>query len=198
MSTNNIYSPDNSDKVEKEFTLSVLTEDKAGLLNHITIIFTRRKMNITSLNVSTTEVAGVSRFTIVLTSTREVIEKVVKQIRKLIDVLGAFVYDENEVYYQEIALYKVPTQVFLNGNNIEDLVRNNGARILVIEQDHIIIEKTGHKSETHELYKKLEPFGLLEFVRSGRVAISKSKRKTEAYIKQLEDAQSNYLSIKEF
>lgn len=193
-----IYSEDHSDKVEKEFTLSVLTEDKAGLLNHITIIFTRRKINITSLNVSTTEVAGVSRFTIVLTSTRERIEKVVKQIRKLIDVLGAFVYDEDQIYYQEIALYKVPTKVFLNGSKIEDLVRNNGARILVIEEDHIIIEKTGHKKDTHDLYKKLEPHGLLEFVRSGRVAISKSKRKTEAFIKQLEDAESNVLSIKEF
>ncbi|WP_421876418.1 acetolactate synthase small subunit [Marinoscillum sp.] len=193
-----IYSEDHSDKVEKEFTLSVLTEDKAGLLNHITIIFTRRKINITSLNVSTTEVAGVSRFTIVLNSTRERIEKVVKQIRKLIDVLGAFVYDEDQIYYQEIALYKVPTKVFLNGSKIEDLVRNNGARILVIEEDHIIIEKTGHKKDTHDLYKKLEPHGLLEFVRSGRVAISKSKRKTEAFIKQLEDAESNVLSIKEF
>ncbi|HCX20875.1 MAG: acetolactate synthase small subunit [Flammeovirgaceae bacterium] len=196
--TKSLYSEDTSDQVEKEFTLSVLTEDKAGLLNHITIIFTRRKINITSLNVSTTEVPGVSRFTIVLTSTRERIEKVVKQIRKLIDVLGAFVYDESDIYYQEIALYKVPTQVFLNGSKIEDLVRNNGARILVIEKDHIIIEKTGHKEETHDLYKKLEPHGLLEFVRSGRVAISKSKRKTEAFIKQLEDAESNLLSIKEF
>ena len=193
-----LYSEDHSDKTEKEFTLSVLTEDKAGLLNHITIIFTRRKLNISSLNVSTTEVAGVSRFTIVLTTTREKVEKVIKQIRKLIDVLGAFVYNEDQIYYQEIALYKVPTSAFLNGNKIETLVRNNGARILVIEEDHIIIEKTGHKHETHELYKALEPFGLLEFVRSGRVAISKSKRKTEAYIKELENSDSNKLSIKDF
>lgn len=193
-----LYSEDNSEISEREFILSVLTEDKAGLLNNITIIFTRRKINITSLNVSTTEVPGVSRFTIVVTSSRERIEKVVNQIRKLIDVLGAFVYEEDETYYQEIALYKVPTQVFMNGSKIEDLVRNNGARILVIEQDHIIIEKTGHKRDTHDLYKKLEPHGLLEFVRSGRIAISKSKRKTEAFIKQLEDARSNLLSIKEF
>lgn len=196
--TKSLYSENHSEQEEKEFTLSVLTEDKSGLLNHITIIFTRRNINIASLNVSTTEVDGVSRFTIVVRSTRERIEKVVKQIRKLIDVLGAFVYDDDEIYYQEIALYKVPTQVFLNDSKIEDLVRNNGARILVIEQDHIIIEKTGHKQETHDLYKKLEPYGLLEFVRSGRIAISKSKRKTEAFIKQLEDAGSNKLSIKEF
>jgi len=195
---NLIYSEDSSDKVEKEFTVSVLTEDKSGLLNHITIIFNRRKINLESLNVSTTEVAGVSRFTIVLTSTREKIEKVVNQIRKLIDVLGAFVYDEDEIYYQEIALYKVPTAIFLEGNSIETLVRNNGARILVIEKDHIVIEKTGHKSDTRAMYELLEPYGLLEFVRSGRVAISKSKRKTEAYIKQLEDSSSNQLSIKDF
>ncbi len=193
-----LYSSNDKVLEEKEFTISVLTEDKAGLLNHITIIFTRRKINISSLNVSSTEVTGVSRFSIVVNTTRESVEKVVKQIRKLVDVLGAFVYDEDQIYYQEIALYKVPTSVFLNGNKIETLVRNNGARILVIEKDHIVIEKTGHKSETHELYQLLEPYGLLEFVRSGRVAISKSKRKTEAYIKELESSDSNKLSIKDF
>jgi len=193
-----IYSEDHSDKMEKEFTLSVLTENRAGLLNQISIIFTRRKINIESLNVSTTEVQGISRFTIVVTSTRERIEKVVGQIRKLIDVLGSFLYEEDQIYYQEIALYKMPTKVFLNGHSIETLVRSNGARILVIEEDHIVIEKTGHKNETHDLYKKLEPLGLLEFVRSGRVAISQSKRKTEAYIRELENSSSNQLNIKDF
>ncbi|MBV6639993.1 MAG: acetolactate synthase small subunit [Cyclobacteriaceae bacterium] len=197
--SNSLYNEDHSeDKTIKDFTLSVLTEDKAGLLNHITIIFNRRKINLNSLNVSTTEVPGVSRFTIVVNTTRETIEKVVKQIRKLIDVLGAFVYEDDQIYYQEIALYKVPTAVFLNGTSIETLVRNSGARILVVEKDHIVIEKTGHKSDTHDLYKKLEPHGLLEFVRSGRVAISKSKRKTEAFIKMLEDSTENKLTIKDF
>ncbi len=193
-----LYSEDHSDKSIRDYTLSVLTEDRAGLLNQITIIFTRRKINLSSLNVSTTEVKGVSRFTIVVTTTRERIEKVVKQIRKLIDVLGAFVYEDDQIYYQEIALYKVPTDVFLNGTSIETLVRNSGARILVVEKDHIIIEKTGHKKDTHDLYKKLEPHGLLEFVRSGRVAISKSKRRTESFIKMLEDSTANKLTIKDF
>jgi len=177
----------------RSFTLSVLTEDKSGLLNHITIIFTRRKINIDSLNVSTTEVAGVSRFTIVVSSTREQIEKVVKQIRKLVDVIGAFVYEEHQIHYQEIALYKVPTKVFLGGDKIEKLVRDNGARILVIEEDYIILEKTGHKTETSDLFKKLEPYGVLEFVRSGRVAISMSKRKTETLLKELEEIKTNLL-----
>ena len=124
----------------REFTLSVLTEDKSGLLNLLTIIFTRRNLNISSLNVSNSEVRGVSRFTIVTQTSKDMVGKVVKQIRKLIDVLGAFVYEEDQIFYQEIALYKVPTQAFLEGNRIEDLVRNSGARILVIEKDHIIID----------------------------------------------------------
>ena len=187
-----------STSTPKNFTLSVLTEDKAGLINQLTIIFTKRKINISSLNVSNSEVAGVSRFTIVTRTSRNMVDKIVKQIRKLIDVLGAFVYEEDQIFYQEIALYKVPTKAFINGNSVEDLVRNSGARILVVEEDCIIIEKTGHSKETHDLYQKLEPFGLLEFIRSGRVAVSKSTRKTEAYIKGLEASNSNKLSIKDF
>ena len=187
-----------STSTPRDFTLSVLTEDKAGLINQLTIIFTKRKINISSLNVSNSEVAGVSRFTIVTRASRNMVDKIVKQIRKLIDVLGAFVYEEDQIFYQEIALYKVPTKAFINGNSVEDLVRNSGARILVVEEDCIIIEKTGHSKETHDLYQKLEPFGLLEFIRSGRVAVSKSTRKTEAYIKGLEASNSNKLSIKDF
>lgn len=168
------------------FTISVLTENKSGLLNAITIIFTRRKINIEALNVSETEIEGVSRFTIVIKSCFDRAEQVVKQLNKVIEVLGAFLYREDEVYYQEVALFKMGTAAFLNNNTIERVVRNNGARILVIERDHIIIEKTGHRDEIRALRDKLEPFGLLEYVRSGRVAISKSKRKTQEFVRDLE------------
>ena len=151
----------------REFTLSVLTEDKSGLINQLTIIFTKRKININSLNVSVTEVKGVSRFTIVIETSKDMIDNIVKQIRKLIDVLGAFVYEEDQIFYQEIALYKVPKYAIVDGKSIEDLVSKSGARILVIETDYMIIEKTGKAKETHDLYQKLEPFGLLEFIRSG-------------------------------
>ena len=170
---------------KRSFNLSILTENKSGLLNAVTIIFTRRKINIESINVSETEVEGVSRYTIVIETTREQAEKVVKRIRKLIDVFWAFVYENDEIFYQEIALYKVPTKVFLNGDNAEHLVRNNGARILVIEEDFIIIEKTGHQHETRDLLEKLKPYGVLEFVRSGRIAMSKSTRRTDLFLKEL-------------
>jgi len=197
MKKKGIYQFKTYKKESKEYTLSVLTENKAGLLNHITIIFNRRKINIDSLNVSTSEVKGVSRFTIVVKANKEKIIKILNQINKLIDVLGAFLYEEGEIYYQEIALYKLSTKIFLKGDNVEKIVRENGAKIIIIEEDHTIIQKTGTKSETQKLYNELEKFGsILEFVRSGRVAVSKSKRKTENFIKELEKIKSNKLNIK--
>ncbi len=186
---------DSENKIE-EYTLSVLTEDKAGLLNHITIIFNRRKMNINSLNVSTTEVKGVSRFTIVVNSSKEKIIKILNSINKLVDVLGAFLYDESEIYFQEIALYKLPTKIFLKGQKVEKLIKSHGAKILVIEKQHTIIQKTGSKIETQKLYNDLDKFGeILEFARSGRVALSKKKRKTVNFLKELEKTRSNKLNI---
>ena len=182
----------------EEYTISVLTEDKPGLLNKLTIIFNRRKINIQSLNVSTTEIPGVSRYTLVVHGEKSALDKVVKQIRKLIDVLGAFIYDKNEIYYQEIALYKLSLDSFRENVSIEQLLRKYGAKILAIEDDQIVLEKTGTQEDTHQLYEALEPHGILEFVRSGRVALSKSKRKTEAFIHELETAKSRNLSIKEF
>ena len=116
------------------------------------------------------------------------------QIRKHIDVLGAFVYEEDEIHYQEIALYKVPTKIFLGGVEVEKIIRANNARILVIEKDYIIIEKTGLKNETQQLLDILKQYGVLEFVRSGRVAISRSKRKTETFLEELEKSTTHSLN----
>ena len=197
MKKRGIYQVDKSEKILKEFTLSVLTEDKSGLLNHITIIFNRRNLNIDSLNVSSSEIKGVSRFTIVVKTTFESATKVVKQIKKLVDVLGAFLYGEDQIYYQEIALYKLSTKIFLKGQKVENIVRSYGGKILIIEKNHTIIIKTGSKTETQKLYNELEKFGgILEFVRSGRVAVSKSTRKTKSFLNELEKIKSNKLNIK--
>jgi acetolactate synthase-1/3 small subunit len=189
-----IYQDYKETALRKRYTISVLSEDRPGLLNRVTIIFTRRKLNIESINVSTSEVPGVSRYTLVVNTTKDQADKVVNQIRKLVEVLGAFVYEEDEIYYQEIALYKVPTKIFLHGNKIENLVRSNNARLLVIEEDYIVIEKTGHKHETQQLFNLLNEYGVLEFVRSGRVAISKSKRRTQHYLDELENSETHILN----
>jgi len=183
---------------EKLFTISILTEDKPGLLNKITIIFNRRKINIRSLNVSSSEIQGVSRYTLVVLLNEIDVEKIVKQIRRVVDVLGSFYYEEDEIYYREIALYKLSLEVYNSNKELEQLIRNHGAKVIATEGDQIVLEKTGYKQETHELYDALLPYDLLEFVRSGRVALSKSKRRTEAFIHELENSTSNTLSIKEF
>ena len=183
---------------EKKYTISVLTEDKPGLLNQITIIFNRRKINVDSLNVSSSEVKGVSRYTIVVHLTEPQVEKIVKQIRKVVDVLGSFFYEEDDIYTREIALYKLSLEVYESKEELKQLIKDHDARIIAMEDEQVVIEKTGSKMETHELYDALEPYDLLEFVRSGRVALSKSKRRTEAFIHELETSTSNTLSIKEF
>jgi len=189
-----IYQDSSEQLAEKQFTLSILTEDKPGLLNTVTIVFTRRKLNIDMINVSASEVEGVSRYTIVLTTTRDLVEKVVKQIRKHVDVLGAFVYEEDEIHYQEIALFKVPTEIFIGGVEVENIIRTNNARILVIERDYTVIEKTGHKHEIATLFKVLKKYGVMEFVQSGRISISKSKKKTEVFLQELENSTTHSLS----
>jgi acetolactate synthase-1/3 small subunit len=111
-----------------------------------------------------------------------------------VDVLGAFVYEEDEIHYQEIALFKVPTEIFLGGVEVETIIRSNNARILVIERDYTVIEKTGHKHEIATLFKVLRKYGVMEFVQSGRISISKSKKKTEVFLQELENSTTHSLS----
>lgn len=174
--------------MNKEYTLSIFTENKIGLLQRLTVIFTRRKINIDSLTTSESEVKGVYRFTIVINTTSEQVTKIVKQIEKQIGVLKAFSFKEDEIVYQEIALYKVPTKSLAHGNDVETLIRKHNAHILTVEPEYIIIEKAGHKDETQELFEKLLPFGVLQFARSGRVAVTKQIKEFTSYLRDLEEA----------
>jgi len=173
--------------MKEEFTISVFSENQVGLLNRITIIFTRRHINIESLTVSESAIKGIYKFTIVVNTTRIMIKKVVKHIEKLVEVLKAFYHTKDEIFYQEIALYKVSTNVLTTNKEFERLVRTHNARIIEVTNDYTIIEKTGHKNETQDLLEKLEQFGVLQFVRSGRVAITKMKKEIlTKYLKKLE------------
>ena len=174
------------ESLERPFTVSIFTENTIGMLNRITIIFTRRHLNIDSITASETEIKNVHRYTIVLQTTREQIDKVVGQIEKLVDVLKSFVHEDDEVVHQEIALYKIKTTE-LKSINVEHVVRENSAKILTVDPDFIVIEKTGHKAETRVLFEKLKPFGILEFARSGRVAVTKTMKELSAYLKELEN-----------
>ena len=156
------------------YTVTVYTENQVGLLNQISIIFTRRQLNIESLSVSGSAIEGVHKFTITTYSDRETMEKLVKQIEKRIDVLRAFFYTDDEIIFQEVALYKVPTDKLLDDRSIEDLIRKHNARILEVNRTYTVIEKSGHPDETQSLFEELSRYDVMQFVRSGRVAITKS------------------------
>lgn len=172
--------------MKKEFTISVFSEHKVGLLHRITVIFSRRKINIESLNTSESEVRGIYRFTIVINATEDVAKTVTKQIEKQIGILKAFYHTLDEIVYQEIALYKVPTEAFANGDEVEILIRRHNARILTIEPEYIVVEKTGHKDETKELFRALEHYGVLQFARSGRIALTKQIKEISTYLKEID------------
>ena len=156
------------------YTVTVYSENQVGLLNQISIIFTRRQLNIESLSVSGSAIEGVHKFTITTYSDRETMEKLVKQIEKRIDVLRSFFYTDDEIIFQEVALYKVPTDKLLDDRSIEDLIRKHNARILEVNRTYTVIEKSGHPDETQSLFEELSRYDVMQFVRSGRVAITKS------------------------
>jgi acetolactate synthase-1/3 small subunit len=174
---------------KKEFTITVYAENHIGLLTRIAIIFSRRKINIESLNTSPSEIAGIHRFTIVITESEEVVQKLVRQIEKQVEVLKAYFNTAEEITWQELALYKVPTDVIAEKAIVERLLRQYGARVVVIRKDYVVFETTGHREETEKLLEVLEPYGLIEFVRSARVAIIKASSGFHEKLREFEEAQ---------
>jgi acetolactate synthase-1/3 small subunit len=172
---------------KQEFTITVYTENQIGLLNRIAIIFSRRKINIESMNTSPSEIDGIHRFTIVINETEEVVRKLVRQIEKQVEVLKAYFNSGDEIVWQELALYKVPTDEIAEKVKVERLLREYGARAVVIRKDYTVFETTGHREETEGLVKVLEPYGLIEFVRSARVAIIKESRGFHEKLKEFEE-----------
>lgn len=175
--------------MEREFTISVFTENKTGLLTRVVAVFTRRHINIDSLTTSQSSMEGIHRFTIVVKVTEEQVKKLIAQLDKQVEVIKAFYYHSNEIIHQEIALYKVPTKAFSNGQTVERLIRSHNARILAIEPEYTVIEKTGHPHETGALLDDLREIGVYEFVRSGRVAIVKPMEQLNNYLSSVKMGQ---------
>jgi len=172
--------------MKKEYTITVYTENQIGLINRIAIIFSRRKINIESLNTSPSEVEGIHRFTIVIMETEEVVRKLCRQIEKQVEILKAYYNTNEEIIWQEMALYKVPTDEIAEKVKVERLLREYGARAVVIRKDYTVFETTGQREETDKLVEVLEPYGLIEFVRSARVAIIKDSHGFHEKLKEFE------------
>jgi len=158
------------------YTVTIFSENTVGLLNQVTTVFTRRQLNIETLSVSPSAIEGIHKFTITVFCDSDMIVKVVKQIDKRVDVLKAYYNTDDQLVYQEIALYKLSTPDFLKMESTEELIRKYNARILEINENCVVIHKTGHSEETQALFKELSTtIGVLQFIRSGRIAVNKSK-----------------------
>jgi acetolactate synthase-1/3 small subunit len=167
---------ENTGMDRKLYTVIIFSENAVGLLNQIAIIFTRRQLNIETLSVSPSAIEGIHKFTITVFADAGMIDKVVKQIDKRVDVLKAYSNTDEDLVYQEIALYKLSTDAFLKRGSVEELIRKYDARILEINESCVVLEKNGHYRETQALFRELsETVGVLQFIRSGRIAITKSR-----------------------
>jgi acetolactate synthase I/III small subunit len=178
----------------KLYTITVYTENMVGLLNQITIIFTRRHINIESLTVSKSSIPGIHKFTITAETDKDLINKVVRQIEKRIDILKAYFYTDDEVIYQEVALYKIPTDSLLDNPEIETLMHTSNARIIEVNRNYAVIELSGNTEETQKLFDELNKFKVSQFVRSGRVAITRStQERLSDYLDEIEKKRSNII-----
>ncbi len=175
--------------MKQEYTITIYTENQVGLLTRIAIMFSRRKINVESLNTSPSEVEGIHRFTILINVAEDVVRKLVRQIEKQVDVLKAYYNTNDEIIWQELALYKVPTDTIAEKAKVERLLRAYGARAVVIRKDYTVFETTGQREETDTLINVLAPFGLIEFVRSARVAIIKNSKGFHEKLKEFEETE---------
>ena len=161
----------------KQYTVSAYTENNIGLLNRISAIFQRRHINIESMNISASEIEGVSRFTMLVNMTEENVKKIIGQIEKQIEVIKAYYHTEEETIYQESCLFKIKSDLLFEERQIQNIIKDSNARIVTVNKEFFVLEKSGRKSEVELLYRELSAFGIMQFVRSGRIAVTKDEMK---------------------
>lgn len=168
----------------------VYSENIAGILNQITAVFTRRQVNIESLNVSASSIPGLHKYTITAWSNEDQITKITRQIEKKIDVVKAKYYRDEDLYIRETGLYKLSTPDVMANPEISRTVRRNDAFITEVNPIYVIVMKSGRTEEIMSLYDKLNAFGcILQYTRSGRIAVTRSTQ--EEVSKYLEDREND-------
>ncbi|EZH72192.1 acetohydroxyacid synthase small subunit [Aquimarina atlantica] len=160
---------------KENYTISVYTENNIGLLNRISAIFLRRHINLESFTASVSEIKDVFRFTIVVSVTEEQVKKIIGQIEKQIEVIKAFYHKDDETIYQETALFKIASKLLFEERKIQNVIKDSNANIVTVTPEFFVLEKTGRRRDVETLYDQLEPYGLMQFVRSGRISITKEK-----------------------
>ena len=161
----------------KSFTISIYTENNIGLLNRISAIFQRRHINIESLTTSQSEIDGVNRFVIVVNMTETNAGKIVKQIEKQVETIRAYYHTEEETIFTESCMFKIKSELLFDEPQIQNIIKESYARIVTVNKDFFVLEKSGRRNEIESLRRDLNIFGIMQFVRSGRIAVTKDEMK---------------------
>lgn len=169
------------------YTISVYSENHVGLLNRISGIFLKRHINIESLNVSKSEIESVSKFTIVVKTTEDWTQKIVNQIEKQIDVIKAFYHTDEEIIYQESALFKIASHLLFDERQIQNIIKESNSQIVTVSREFFVLAKTGRRHEIDEMHDALEPYGIMQFVRSGRLSVSKAEMPITAMLAEFQN-----------
>jgi acetolactate synthase-1/3 small subunit len=157
-------------KVAQQHTIVALVEDRPGVLTRVASLFRRRGYNIASLAVGKSERPGLSRMTFVVTGNEDTVSQVTKQLDKLIEVVRVSNISSEEIVVRELALVKVNSNHETRGEIVQ-IVNLFRASIVDVGSQSMVIEVTGEEDKINALYGLLEPFGILEMLRTGRVAM---------------------------
>ena len=164
------------------YTISVYTENNIGLLNRISAIFQRRHINIESLNISPSEIEGVAKFTIVVNMTEVDVKKIIGQIEKQVEVIKAYYHNLEEIIYQISGLFKIKSELLFEERQIQNIIKESNARIVTVNKEFFVLEKSGRKEEIAELYNQLSVYGIMQYTRSGLIAVTKEEMKISALL----------------
>jgi len=172
-------------KTEK-YTISIYSENNLGLLNRIATIFLKRHINVESLTVSGSEIENVSRFIIVVEITEDQVKKIIGQIEKQVEVIKAYYHTNDECIFLQSALFKIKSSLLFEERQIQNIIKNSNAQIVTVSPEFFVIEKSGRREEIDSLYDELADYGIMQFVRSGRISVTKEEMKiSELLRKQL-------------
>ena len=167
----------------KSFTISIYTENNIGLLNRISAIFQRRHINIESLTTSQSEIEGVNRFVIVVNITEINAKKIIGQFEKQVEVIRAYYHTDDQTIYTESCMFKIKSSLLFEEPQIQNIIKESNTRIVTVNKEFFVLEKSGRRNEIESLRRDLNVFGIMQFVRSGRIAVTKDEMKvTEALL----------------
>ena len=167
-----------SEALDPQFTISMLTEKEASALLRVVATLGRHRLQIESFASTTVGTAELYRHTVVVRATPDRVRRVMKQLSSALGVVEADYYSQGETVDRELGLYRLSVDLAGGGEALERLVRQTRARIVLAGSDYVVVEKTGSPDELEELFNSLEPFGVMEFVRSGQTTVTRPMAET--------------------